>query len=330
MNARIRLVWLMVIAVVMAIALGTTPALAQKYERRDVTFKSQGLDCAAWYYVPAGLKPGEKRPAIVMAHGFSAVKEMYLDNYASKFAAAGFVVVVFDYRYFGGSAGEPRGLLLWPEQVMDYRNAITWASLQPQVDPQRIGVWGTSYSGGHAMYLAAYDKRVKTVVAQVPVTNVWSTYMARWPAEQQAGFLGWLAQNRADRVATGKINEIAVAAPEGKPSVWPLQEWYDSFMDLSRNAPSWRNSMPVESLDTHITYEPIAPIARISPTPLLMVIASDDVITPTADEKEAFERAGEPKKLVVVPGRHFEAYHGPKHDAFVQPQVAWFKQWLMQ
>lgn len=175
MNARIRFVWAMVVAVVATVILGTTPVLAQKYERRDVTFKSQGLDCAAWYYVPAGLKPGEKRPAIVMAHGFSAVKEMYLDNYASKFAAAGFVVLVFDYRYFGGSAGEPRSMLLWPEQIMDYRNAITWAALQPQVDPQRIGVWGTSYSGGHAMYLAAYDKRIKAVVAQVPVTNVWST-----------------------------------------------------------------------------------------------------------------------------------------------------------
>ncbi len=305
-------------------------ACAQGFDRRDVSITSQGLGLAAWYYVPKGMKPEEKRPAIVMAHGFSAVKEMYLDNFASKFAAAGFVVVVFDYRFFGGSAGEPRGQLLWPEQVMDYRNAITWASLQSEVDPQRIGVWGTSYSGGHVMYLAAYDKRIKAVVAQVPVTDVWATYMGKWPADQQAGFLGWLAKNRADRVATGTINEIPVAAPEGKPSVWPLQEWYESFMDLSRNAPSWRNAIVVESLDTHMTYEPIAPIARISPTPLLMVIASDDVITPTAEEKQAFERAGEPKKLVVVPGRHFDAYHGPKHEAFVQPQVAWFKQWLMQ
>ena len=79
-----------------------------------------------------------------------------------------------------------------------------------------------------------------------------------------------------------------------------------------------------------MTYEPMSPIARISPTPLLMVIASEDVITPTVEEKQAFERAGEPKKLVVVPGRHFDAYRGPKHEAFVQPQLAWFKQWLMK
>jgi len=83
-------------------------AWAAGYERKDVMFTSQGLKCAAWYYVPNGLKEGEKRPAIVMAHGFSAVKEMYLDNFASKFANAGFVVTVFDYRFFGGSEGEPR------------------------------------------------------------------------------------------------------------------------------------------------------------------------------------------------------------------------------
>ena len=133
---------------------------------------------------------------------------------------------------------------------------------------------------------------------------------------------------RADRVAKGRVNEIPVAAPEGQPSVWPLQEWYESFMALSRTAPSWRNSILVESLDAHITYEPTAPIARISPTPLLMVIASDDVITPTEEEKQAFQRAGEPKKLVVVPGRHFEAYTGEKHMQFAQPEVEWFRQWL--
>lgn len=303
-------------------------AFGGEYERRDVKFRSQGIDCAAWYYVPSGLKASEKRPAIVMAHGFSGVKEMYLDNFASRFARAGFAVVVFDYRYFGGSGGEPRGQILWTDQVVDYRNAISWASLQPEVDAERIGVWGTSMSGGHVLYLAAFDRRIKTVVAQVPLTNVWSTYMAKWPAEQQAGFLGWLAQARTERVKTGNIAELPVAAPVDQPSFWPLQEWYDAFMDLSKPAPSWRNSLVVESLDTHVLYEPVTNIARISPTPVLMIVASNDVITPTAEAKAAFEQAREPKKLVVVEGRHFEAYKGPKHEQFVAPAVDWFRQWL--
>jgi uncharacterized protein len=309
-------------------ALCATSALAANYERQDITFNCQDLKCAAWYYVPTGLKAGEKRPAIVMAHGFSAVKEMYLDNFASKFANAGFVVVVFDYRFFGGSEGEPRGQLLWPEQVMDYRNAITWAQLQKEVDPDRIGVWGTSLSGAHVTFLAAFDRRIKAVVANVPATDVWDTYMGTWPAEQQAGYLDWLAKNRAERVSTGKINYIPVAAPIDQPSAWPSQEWYDAFMDLSKPAPNWLNKITVESFETHMYYRPTADIHRISPTPYLMVIASDDVITPTDAEKKAFERAKEPKKLVIVPGRHFDAYKGAKHDAFATPAVEWFSKWL--
>lgn len=314
----------------LALCLWLLPHLsrAADYERRNVTFRSQGIDCAAWYYAPVGLKTGDRRPAIVMAHGFSGVKEMYLDNFASRFARAGFAVLVFDYRYFGGSGGEPRGQILWPEQVVDYRNAISWVSLQAEVDAARIGVWGTSLSGGHALYLAAFDRRIKAVVAQVPLTNVWSTYMAKWPAEQQAGFLGWLAQARTERVKDGSIQELPVAAPPDQPSFWPSKEWYDAFMELSKPAPAWRNSLVVESLDTHILYEPVTNIGRISPTPLLMILASDDVITPTADARAAFDQAGQPKKLVVVPGRHFDAYNGPKHAQFVGPAVDWFREWL--
>lgn len=84
--------------------------------RQDVTFSSQGLSCAGWLYVPNDLEGDEKRPAIVMAHGFSAVKEMYLSNFAEKFEEAGFVVLVLDYRYFGDSEGEPRGCLIPHEQ----------------------------------------------------------------------------------------------------------------------------------------------------------------------------------------------------------------------
>jgi uncharacterized protein len=320
---------LFVIGAAMSLLMAGQSVFAAGYERQDVRFTCQGLSCAGWYYVPDGLSAGEKRPAIVMAHGFSAVKEMLLDNFASKFADAGFVVLVFDYRFFGESEGEPRGRLLWPEQIQDYRDVITWVSLRDEVDPARIGVWGTSYSGGHVLYLAAYDRRIKAVVSQVPVADVWDTYFEPMPADQRNGFLGWLAQNRADAVAKGKVNYITVAAPVDQPSVWPLQEWYDAFMRLSRDAPSWKNGITVESLETHITYEPTAPIHRISPTPVMMIVASEDVITPTAAATKAFERAGEPKKLIVVPGRHFDAYEGPDHPAFAGPAVEWFETWLM-
>jgi hypothetical protein len=93
--------------------------------RKDITFTSKGLRCRGWLYVPDDLAEGQRSPTIVMAHGFSAVKEMMLPDFAERFAAAGFVTLAFDYRYFGDSEGEPRSQLFPLEQVEDVRNAIT-------------------------------------------------------------------------------------------------------------------------------------------------------------------------------------------------------------
>jgi fermentation-respiration switch protein FrsA (DUF1100 family) len=279
--------------------------------------------------VPKGLKPEEKRPAIVMAHGYTAVKEMYLDKFAEVFADAGFVVLVFDYRYFGDSEGEPRSQTFYFEQHQDYRHAITWVSLQKEVDPQRIGIWGSSFSGGHVMHLGAFDRRVKAVVAQVPATNIWETYFQGMKPEALAGRSAWLAQNRAEQYTKGTVNYFPVVAAEGQPAVLPQKESYEWFTETAKQrAPNWKNQVTVDSLEINAEYAPTAYIHLISPTPLLMIIASDDIVTPTEAEKQAFERAREPKKLIVVKGRHFDAYQGPGFAEFSRPAVEWFKEHL--
>src|SRR5438093_12863607 len=110
-------------------------------------------------------------PAVVMAHGFSAVKEMYLDGFAEAFAAGGLGALAFDNRNFGASDGEPRQEIDPWAQVRDYRHAVTWAQTRPEVDGDRIGVWGSSYSGGHALVLGAIDQRVRCVACQVPLVS---------------------------------------------------------------------------------------------------------------------------------------------------------------
>src|SRR5262245_36693938 len=128
--------------------------------REDIAFDSHGTGCRGWYYPPQQ----NAAPAIVMSHGFSAVKEQALDRFADAFAAAGFAVLVFDYRYLGSSDGEPRGRIIPTEQHDDLRAALTWLTARGEVDAKRIGMWGTSYSGGHALVLAALDPRVRAVV----------------------------------------------------------------------------------------------------------------------------------------------------------------------
>ncbi len=123
-----------------------------------------------------------------MAHGFSAVKEMYLDRFAEVFAAAGLNVLVFDNRCFGASDGEPRQEIDPWAQVRDYRHAITYLHTLPEVDPGRIGIWGSSYSGGHVLVVAAIDRRVKAVVSQVPLISGHANLRALVRADFIAGF----------------------------------------------------------------------------------------------------------------------------------------------
>src|SRR2546421_12436564 len=134
--------------------------------RQDVTFLIHRFNCAGWLYIPDDLLTGERRPAIVMAHGFSAVKEMYLDAFAEVFVAAGFVTLVFDYRYQGASEGEPRGRIIPAEQHEDYRNAITWVSLRPEVDASRICGLGSSYTGAPVLTPHQLYYRINEAAAQ--------------------------------------------------------------------------------------------------------------------------------------------------------------------
>ena len=120
--------------------------------RQDVEFDAEGVTLRGWLYTPDGA--GGPAPTVVMAHGFSAVKEMYLDRFAEAFASAGLAALVFDNRNFGASDGEPRQEIDPWAQVRDYRHAITYAETRDEVDAGRIGIWGSSYSGGHVLVWA--------------------------------------------------------------------------------------------------------------------------------------------------------------------------------
>src|SRR3989442_10176373 len=138
--------------------------------RRDIAFKTEdGVTLRGWLYLPE--RTAGQAATVVMAHGFSAVKEMYLDRFAEVFAASGLGALVFDNRNFGASDGEPRQHIDPWQQVRDYRDAITFAETVAEVDRNRIGVWGSSYSGGHVLVMGAIDRRVRCLVSQVPLIS---------------------------------------------------------------------------------------------------------------------------------------------------------------
>lgn len=140
-------------------------------ERRDVAFTSGKERCAAWLYLPEGAASDHRVPVIVMAHGLGGVRRARLDAFAERFSAAGYACLVFDYRHFGDSTGMPRELLRVHLQREDYQAAITYARTIPEVDPDRVVLWGTSFSGGHVIATAARDHRVVAAIAQCPFTD---------------------------------------------------------------------------------------------------------------------------------------------------------------
>jgi fermentation-respiration switch protein FrsA (DUF1100 family) len=298
--------------------------------RFDIEFPSHGITCAGWLYVPDDLRDGEQRPAIVMAHGFGAVKEAYLDDYAALFCAAGFVVTVFDYRGFGESRGEPRNRVDPPGQIEDYRNAISWTQSRAEVDPERIGVWGSSFSGGHAMFLARADRRVKAAVAQVPFISGFETLKRMMPpaaiAESQAQF----GAERLARYRTGAPDALfPVFAPPGEPALFATPDAYAFWVNSRHRAPNLSSVVTLDSVEATMFYEPMAHIEAAAPTPLLFIVAKADDLTHTDLAVDAYERASEPKKLVMIDGGHFDAYTGTGFEQSSPPAVEWFVQHLL-
>jgi fermentation-respiration switch protein FrsA (DUF1100 family) len=276
--------------------------------RRDIAFDAEGTTLRGWFYPAEGASgPGA---AVVMAHGFSAVKEMYLDSFAEVFAAAGLNVLVFDNRGFGASDGEPRQEIDPWAQVRDYRDAITYLHTVPEVDPNRIGIWGSSYSGAHVLVVAAIDRRVKAVVSQVPLISGHANFRALVRADFIAGFR---AQFDADRLARFGGEPPAMVPVVDKdplaPSALPTPdswEWFTQTGDT--RAPTWRNEVTLRSVEMFTEYEPGTYLPYISPTPLLLLVAEGDHLVPSEIAIAAFDTAHQPKELIIMPGGHFDAY----------------------
>jgi fermentation-respiration switch protein FrsA (DUF1100 family) len=292
--------------------------------RRDIAFDAEGVTLRGWFY--PGQDASGRRPTVVMAHGFSAVKEMYLDAFAEVFAAAGLNALVFDNRNFGASDGEPRQEIDPWQQVRDYRHAITYAATLDDVDSTRIGVWGSSYSGGHVLVVGAIDRRVKAVVAQVPLVSGSANVAELVRADFRASFRAQFDADRAARFTGDPPAMVPVVAEDPlAPSALPTADSWAWFTETGKTrATAWRNEVTLRTVEMLGEYEPGAYIGRISPTPLLMIVAREDHLTPAHLAIDAYEQARQPKKLVILPSGHFDAYtsgfagaSGPARDWFV-------------
>jgi fermentation-respiration switch protein FrsA (DUF1100 family) len=292
--------------------------------RQDIEFDAEGTTLRGWLYVPDGAHG--PAPTVVMSHGYSAVKELFLDAFAEVFADAGMCALVYDNRCLGASDGEPRQEIDPWAQVRDYRHAITYARTRPEVDRDRIGVWGSSYSGAHVLVVGAIDRRVKCVVAQVPLISGHVNARRLVRADLIAPTQEMFDADREARYRGEAPAMLPVVAPEGEPCALPTADSYAWFTTSgAERAPSWTNSCTLRSVEMFWEYEPGTYLPWISPTPLLMVVAAGDHLTVSDLAIDAFERAREPKRLELLPGGHFDAY-----VADFERSSGAARDWLMQ
>ncbi|MEV6279638.1 alpha/beta hydrolase [Nocardia sp. NPDC051832] len=274
--------------------------------RTDVEFTSGGVTLRGWLYRPDAAD-GET-PLVVMTHGFAGVKE-WVAPFAEVFSAAGLACLVYDHPKFGTSDGEPRYEVDPSAQIEGYRDAITFVQRLDGIDRDRIGVWGTSFSGGHVLVVAATDRRVRAVVSQVPTTNGWANFRSSVPTVMLPAVHEAIAADRSAR-ASGKPHQTIPAASNVPTDfvAMPGIEVYDWLMANGPQVPTWRNEVTVSSVDKFQAYTPEAFVQRVAPTPLLMIIAERDTLTPTDIALRSYADALEPKRLVLIPGPHFAVY----------------------
>ncbi len=267
---------------------------------QDVEWKSQGTRVRAHLYLPEGQGP---HPVVVMAGGWCYVKELVQPEYARVFAGAGIAALVFDYRGFGTSEGEPRQHVDPWAQIEDYRNAISWAETRSELDASRIGIWGISYSGGHVLIVAATDPRVRCAVANIPVVDGWRTMQSVHSALAFRQLEELILEDRRKRLSTGRFGYMPMSTenPAAELATWPFPEVTSAFLHFKNTvAPTHEHRNTIASTELLMHYDVRPFLRRILGTPILMSVAERDDITLWEEEISVFNQIATPDKRLFL------------------------------
>ncbi|CAF2717051.1 unnamed protein product [Rotaria sp. Silwood2] len=307
--------------------------MSTSFTRHDVEFPTEnGVLLHGWLFEPIREVGNQKLyPGIVMSPYYGGVKELFVDLYAEYFTKSNFVVLLYDNQNFGDSAGEPRQEIDPKKQVQDYSSAITYLqSLTNLVDPERIGIWGTSYSGGHVLVVSAIDKRVKCVVSQMPSINgKQNLRRTQKNDEEYQKLLNAFERDRKQIAEGGAPRKIPIVRPAVQPDWWEFFDVNQALDEDKWRYKNWKNEQTLHSVEMYGEYNPEEYIEQVSPCPLLIIVADNDTVTFTEDEIELFEKkAHEPKKLVKFNGDHFSAYKGEPFEITAKAANEWFTKYL--
>ncbi|MBM4254410.1 MAG: alpha/beta hydrolase [Deltaproteobacteria bacterium] len=287
---------------------------------KAVEFYSETVPMAGVLFMPADIAPGEQRPGVVMCHGFTAVKEVLLPEVAQRLAKLGYVTLTFDYRFLGASGGEPRRQIMPMRQIEDIRNAVTFLQNQPEVNPERIGLLGVSLGGANVSYAAGVEDRVKATVSVCGIGDC-----GRW-IRDACHFWEWrallqrLAEDRRARVLTGKLQYVHAKDIVPEPDSTSVL-----FEKILHQYPQWSREITLASGDALIAYRPESVVEKIAPRAIMWLHGDADERVSMEESISMFHKAGEPKKLVILPGLgHSDIITGPGLDQSMPHIKQWF------
>lgn len=286
---------------------------------KSIAFYSEGVKLDGDLFLPSDLRPGEKRAGVVLCHGYTGVKDLYLPDNAKVLNDAGYVVLTFDYKGWGKSEGT-RSRLAPHSRVTDVQAAITFLGLQAEVDKTRIGIYGTSYGCATVVWAAAIDERVKCTVGVVGMGHGgrWMRSVRR--PDEWHDLLARSEKDRESRVLTGKSEYVA-----REDILLPDRQSAALAAAARAKNPNAVGTIPLEYIDETLTFHPEWVVDKIAPRPLLLIAAGDDRLVPPEDCQSLFDKAKEPKRLAVIPGvGHYEVYAKPAFDHVMRETVAWF------
>ncbi len=299
---------------------------------RVTFFTAGGLRLAGELYLPSGAAEGKRYPGIVLCQGLSGVKEKVLPEVAGFFCGEGFACLAFDYRGFGESEGvRPR---LFPrERVEDARSAISCLISRPVIDPRRVGLYGLSYGATIVPYAAAFDRRVKAVVAVSGSGNGERWMRSLRTADQWLGFQKSLEEDRIAVARTGKSRLVPLTEiVPFSDTFWRKYRGLSSDQESSSIPKASAASVPEFPLSTAAAMTEFSPdtvTGLVSPRPLLFIHGEEDDVCPVELALEMYRRSGDPKKIIIIPGRdHIDLDHGDGLEEQAGLSLSWFRHYL--
>jgi len=291
--------------------------------KRAVEFYSEGFKLCGDVYTPDGLQAGEVRAAVLLCHGYTGVKDLYLPDNAKTLNDAGYVVMTFDYKGWGDSEGT-RSRLAPYSRVMDVQAAMTFLALQPEADEDRIGLYGTSYGGATVSWVGAVDQRAKCIVSVVGIGHG-----ARWMSRVRRvdEWRDLLEQSKSDREARATTGQSQMV--ERSEILLPDRQSAELAAAARRNNPAAVSTIPMEYVDDTVGFNPEWIVGHISPRPILFITSDEDRLVLPEESEQLYANAGEPKKLVVLEGcGHYEVYVEPFFSQVMEATLDWYQKYL--